>query len=292
MQEIREQKLTGERALFAQHDALITDCVFEDGESPLKESRDITVNHSVFRWKYPLWYSDNVDVHDTLFEFDAHAAFWYSKHMHFTDCTIQAPKEFRRNDDVVLDNVAFTNAAETLWHCSNVTLRHVVANGDYFGMDSDHLTIGDFQLTGNYCFDGCRDVRVDNARLMCKDAFWNCENVVVRNSFIAGEYLAWNTRNITFENCTIQSLQGLCYVDELTLRNCRLIDTTRSFEYCTDVDADVTTRIDGVVNPVSGTIRAADFGEIVQNDKNIDTSAVHLLTRDGDELGAAVGKRA
>ncbi len=31
---------------------------------------------------------------------------------------------------------------------------------------------------------------------------------------------------MTFENCTIQSLQGLCYSDGLTLRTCRLLDTT------------------------------------------------------------------
>ena len=44
------------------------------------------------------------------------------------------------------------------------------------------------------------------------------------------------------------------------MRDCRLINTTRSFEYCSDIDADVTTRIDSVVNPISGVIRAAAFG--------------------------------
>lgn len=63
------------------------------GHTNAKESRDITVTDSMCRWKYPLWHSDNVTVSNTLSEFDAHAAFWYSNHMRFTDCTIQAPKE-------------------------------------------------------------------------------------------------------------------------------------------------------------------------------------------------------
>ena len=53
-------------------------------------------------------------------------------------------------------------------------------------MNSENLDIRDFQLTGNYCFDGARNVTVDHARLISKDAFWNCENVTVRNSFISG----------------------------------------------------------------------------------------------------------
>lgn len=277
MNTISQQLLTGERALFQARDVTIEDCVFEDGESPLKHARIVAVKDSVFRWKYPLWYSDHVNVERSLFEFNAHAAFWYSKHMVFRDCTIQAPKEFRRNEDVTVENTAFTDAAETFWECHDVTLRNVSATGDYFGMNSENMDIRDFQLTGNYCFDGCRNITVDHARLLSKDAFWNCENVTVRDSFISGEYLAWNTKNITFEHCTIESLQGLCYVDGLVMRDCRLINTSRAFEYCTNIDTEVTTRIDSIVNPVSGTIRAQAFGSVVQNDPAIDTTKVTLI---------------
>ena len=51
--EIKQQTLTGERALFQGNGLQITDCVFMDGESPLKESQDIELNGSLFRWKYP-----------------------------------------------------------------------------------------------------------------------------------------------------------------------------------------------------------------------------------------------
>ena len=37
MTEINQKRWTGERALFAGYDLKITECIFEDGESPLKE---------------------------------------------------------------------------------------------------------------------------------------------------------------------------------------------------------------------------------------------------------------
>ena len=57
-----ERKIfTGERALFGARDLTLTDCIFEDGESPLKESAGLTLRGCSFRWKYPLWYSRNRD---------------------------------------------------------------------------------------------------------------------------------------------------------------------------------------------------------------------------------------
>ena len=53
--EIRQQFLTGERALFHARDLNIYDTIFDAGESPLKESRNIELWGSMFRWKYPLW---------------------------------------------------------------------------------------------------------------------------------------------------------------------------------------------------------------------------------------------
>ena len=41
MQEITRAFLTGERALFASENLKITDSIFDAGESPLKESRNI-----------------------------------------------------------------------------------------------------------------------------------------------------------------------------------------------------------------------------------------------------------
>ena len=50
-QEIRQGFLTGERALFQGENLQIFDTIFTDGESPLKESYNIELYESMFKWK-------------------------------------------------------------------------------------------------------------------------------------------------------------------------------------------------------------------------------------------------
>ena len=186
-----------------------------------------------------------------------------------TDCDIQAPKNFRRSSAIELCNVVFSNAAETLWHCDNVAMDTVVARGDYFAMNSRNMKIRNLRLDGNYAFDGASDLEISDSRLLCKDAFWNAENVVVRNSYILGEYLGWNSRNVTFVDCVIESLQGMCYMTDLRLENCKLLNTTLSFEYST-VKAYINGQVDSIKNPVGGEISADSVGEIIFDDPAVD----------------------
>lgn len=51
MKTIQEKHFEGERSLFKERDAKIIDSVFENGESPLKESRHIKLQNTIFRWK-------------------------------------------------------------------------------------------------------------------------------------------------------------------------------------------------------------------------------------------------
>ena len=187
MKKIEQQLLTGERALFQEKDLEIYNSTFIDGESPLKESDHIALYHSFFKWKYPLWYSENILLKDcTLFDM-ARAGIWYTNHISLEDCIIDAPKSFRRTKDITLKNITMTNASETLWNCSDIIMNQVTAKGDYFAMNSKNLQIDGFQLVGNYSFDGCENIIMRNAKLLSKDAFWNCENVTVYDSTISGE---------------------------------------------------------------------------------------------------------
>ena len=78
MKTVSNNLFTGERALFKQTDLNVTDCTFADGESPLKECCNITVNNCDFKWKYPLWYGKNVCVADSRFAETARAGIWYT----------------------------------------------------------------------------------------------------------------------------------------------------------------------------------------------------------------------
>lgn len=278
MREIRQQRLTGERALFGQEDLAIYDTIFEDGESPLKECKNITVNGSMFKWKYPLWYSKDIKVKDsTIFEM-GRAGIWYTENITVEDTMVEAPKNFRRCTNVTLRNVSMPNAEETFWNCENVVMDNVFAKGDYYAMNCKNMKISNFNLYGNYSFDGCEHIEIHQAKLLSKDAFWNSDHVVVYDSFISGEYLGWNAKNLTLVNCTIESLQGLCYIDNLVMKNCKLINTTLAFEYST-VDVDITGKIDSVMNPTSGTIRADQIEELILEKDKIDPGKTKIIVR-------------
>lgn len=288
--EIRQKSYTGERPLFKGKSLKIVDSTFSDGESPLKESSDIELHSSMFKWKYPLWYSEDISVKNcTWFEM-ARAGVWYTKNISVEDSAIEAPKNFRRCEKVALKNVSFPNAAETLWHCKEISMKHVMAKGDYFAMNSEDMVIDDLTLYGNYSFDGAKNVEIRNSHLLSKDAFWNSENVTVYDSFISGEYLGWNAKNLTLINCTVESLQGMCYIDNLVMKNCKLINTTLAFEYST-VDADIIGTIDSVFNPSGGTIQADSIGEIIIEKDKVNPAKTKIICRrnpDGSDIKQAM----
>jgi hypothetical protein len=278
MKKYQAQSFEGERPLFGEQNATIMNTTLGEGESPLKETRNIVLKNSIFKWKYPLWYSKHVSIDRTILETVAHAGIWYTDDIKMTNCSIQASKTFRRSSHIILNDVHLSNAAETLWACDHVKLDRVQANGQYFGMNSQNMFINHLDLIGNYCFDGAKNVEVHNSTLVSKDAFWNCENVTVYDSVINGEYLGWNTKNLTLVNCIIESDQGLCYIDHLTMRHCKLLETDLAFEYCTDIDAEIDSRIMSVKNPISGQIQAQGINELIMDPTKIDPSKTTITT--------------
>ena len=277
MQKIFERRLVGERALFKGHDLHIIDSVFADGESPLKESENLLIENSSFQWKYPLWYVKNADLRNCMFFETARAAIWYTDNVSLTGILYAAPKGFRRTKHIRMNGVNFSNASETLWNCEDIEMQDISVKGDYFAMNSENIRTEGLHLVGNYAFDGCKNIEIHNSKLISKDAFWNCENVEIYDSYISGEYLGWNSKNVTLMNCTIESLQGFCYMNNVVLKNCNLLNTTLAFEYST-VDAEVTSYIDSVKNPISGKIMAKGIGELIFDDPKIDKSKTKIST--------------
>ena len=277
-EEIRQQFYVGERPLFHRDHLKVVDTIFTDGESPLKECHDIELEGSMFKWKQPLWYARNIVARNCTWFDMARAGVWYTDHILVEDCAIEAPKNFRRCHDLTLRNVSFPNAAETVWHCNGVVMENVTARGDYFAMNCSDVKVANLTLYGNYSFDGAVNVEVRDSKLLSKDAFWNGSDVTVYDSFISGEYLGWNAKNLTLINCTVESLQGMCYIDNLVMKNCKLINTTLAFEYST-VDAEITTKIDSVLNPSGGVIRAEHIDELMMERDKIDPSKTKIICR-------------
>lgn len=98
----------------------------------------------------------------------ARAGVWYTDNISVIDSIVEAPKNFRRCNNLKLKNVTFPNAQETLWSCDHVDIENVSAKGDYFGMNTNNLIMKNFQLVGNYSFDGSRNVEVHDSKLISR----------------------------------------------------------------------------------------------------------------------------
>lgn len=273
---IIQEYFTGERPLFGRKNLFIEDTIFGEGESPLKECNNIELKNSMFQWKYPLWYSNHIKAEDCTWAEMARAGVWYSNDIEIKNSLIQAPKNFRRCSRLLLHHVTLTNAQETLWNCSDIVMKEVQAKGDYFAMNCQNMQIEDFELVGNYSFDGAKNVEIHHAKMLSKDAFWNTENVTVYDSFISGEYLGWNAKNLTLINCTIESLQGMCYIENLTMKSCRLLNTTLAFEYST-VNAEIKGKVESILNPKSGTIKADGINQLILEEDRMDSSKTKII---------------
>ena len=68
----------------------------------------------------------------------------------------------------------------------------------------------------------------------------------------------------------------MCYIDNLVMKNCKLINTTLAFEY-SSVDADINSKIDSVMNPSSGIIRAEHIDNLILEKDKIDPSKTKII---------------
>ena len=62
------------------------------------------------------------------------------------------------------------------------------------------------------------------------------------------------------------------------MKNCSLINTDLSFEYCSDIDATINTAIDSVKNPINGRITAPAIGKVIFDDPAIDAHQTIITT--------------
>lgn len=256
-----------ERAFYASRDVALDFCRFEgaaDGESALKESRDLTLSDCFFALRYPLWHVENCSLRRCEMTETCRAALWYATRVSASDCLLHGTKVLRESKQVSLEKCDM-KSEECGWFCRDVRLSDVSAAGDYFLFHASQIEAKNLTFSGKYSFQYTENVLLDACTLDTKDAFWHAENVTVRNSVIKGEYLGWYSNGLTLINCRIEGTQPLCYCKRLTLINCTVTHGDLAFEY-SDVCASVRGKIDSVKNPCAGHIEADEIGEIIRDE--------------------------
>ena len=257
-----------ERALYGGNGVIVKNCRFDgpaDGESALKESREVFVKDSYFNLRYPFWHNTHLEIVDSEMTDKCRAAVWYSKDVRIKGTKMYGIKGLRECSDIEIVRCDIISP-EFGWYVRNISMVDTTAESEYFMMRSAGLSFQDVRMKGKYSFQYIEDSIFENCEFDTKDAFWHAKNVTIRNSMVKGEYLAWYSENVTFENCTIQGTQPLCYCKNLKLIDCKMIDADLSFEK-SDVDATLIGDIASIKNPTSGSIRVDRVGEIIMDDE-------------------------
>ena len=267
MKEIRGRRFPNERDLYAAKDIKLVDCVFdgaEDGESALKEAKNIVLENCFMNLRYPLWHDGGVTLSGCSMSENCRAALWYSSDIRVTDSKLHGIKALRECDGATIENSEIVSP-EFGWKSRNVTLNQTTVQSEYLFLLAQDLRLNGVNFKGKYSFQYVENATVENSVLDTKDAFWHCKNVTVKNSVVKGEYLGWYSENLTFINCTIIGTQPLCYCKNLKLVGCEMADTDLSFEY-SEVEAEIKGTVLSVKNPKSGRITADAVSEIILTD--------------------------
>ena len=267
MNKYENQVFDQERALYGSDGIEVSGCRFDgpaDGESALKESRNILVRDCFFNLRYPFWHDKHLTIRSSEMTQLCRAALWYSEDITIEDSLLHGIKALRECGDVRISGSDIISP-EFGWSVRGLNMKDSSAQSEYFMMRSERLSFDNVKLKGKYSFQYITDSVFTNCDFDTKDAFWHARNVLVKDSVIRGEYLAWYCENVTFENCTIIGTQPLCYCKGLKMKGCRMIDADLSFER-SEVEAEILTAVDSIKNPRKGYIRVSAVGEIIRDD--------------------------
>lgn len=262
---IENQQFDEERALYNLQNADVKNCVFAgpaDGESVLKESRDVNLTDCTFSLRYPLWHVKKFTMEHSSMDELTRAAIWYASDGVIRSSTLGGIKAVRECERISLEDCHIVSQ-EFGWKSEGITLTDSDIEAEYLFFDSRNVKLERVNMKGKYSFQYMKNLEITDCVLDTKDAFWHSENVTVRNSVVKGEYLAWFSDGLTLIDCKIIGTQPLCYCKNLKLINCTMEDTDLSFEY-SEVEADVKGHVISIKNPKAGIITVDSVGEIIK----------------------------
>lgn len=103
MKTIENRTFDDERALYNLKDTLVKNCTFsgpKDGESVLKETRNIKVIDSKFSLRYPIWHAQKYQLINSVLDENTRAPIWYSNDGLIDKCNIKGVKLLRECNNV------------------------------------------------------------------------------------------------------------------------------------------------------------------------------------------------
>ena len=266
MKIIKDKSFDMERALYESDGVVLEGCSFcgeADGESALKESRDVKASNCFFDLRYPFWHDTNAEIVNCEMTEKCRAPLWYSKNVDIYETKLHGVKALRECEYVNITKSSIISS-EFGWSCKNVKIKDSYAKGEYFMMNTCGVHLENVKMEGKYSFQYIKDAIIENCELDTKDAFWHAKNVTVKNCVVKGEYLGWYSESVTFESCIITGTQPLCYCKDLKLIGCEMHQCDLAFEK-SEVMAEITTPVISIKNVANGKITVPCVDEITKD---------------------------
>ena len=281
MKIIENERFGEERALYGTADAIVKNCRFdgeEDGESALKESRNVRVEECFMNLRYPFWHDKDLVIRGGEMTENCRAALWYDENVTVEGCRMNGIKALRECNGVLLKHTV-ARSPEFGWRCRDIRVEDCELTSEYAFFESRKIDCERMKFTGKYSFQYTENVTIRRSELNTKDAFWHAKNVRVEDSVVNGEYLGWYSEGLTLVRCRIKGTQPFCYCKSLTLIDCILEDCDLAFEY-SEVDATVLSHIVSVKNPRKGTIRAKSVGELILTRNSVYPAEARVIAQE------------
>lgn len=139
-----------ERALYGAENLSVVNCSFDgpaDGESALKECRNIEVQNSYFNLRYPFWHDEIIAIQGSELTDACRAALWYSKNITIADTKLHGIKALRECDTVKMQDCSVISP-EFGWSVQNLWMADCTVQSEYFMMRSAHLQFQNVQMRG------------------------------------------------------------------------------------------------------------------------------------------------
>ncbi len=267
MKIIENKNFPNERDLYGANDICLKNCTFdgkEDGESALKEAKDIKMEACFMNLRYPLWHDERVEMDNVKMTDKCRAALWYSDDIVIKNSNLLGIKALRECKRIKISNTKVVSP-EFGWKSHEIDIEDSKLESEYLFLMASDINLKKVNFKGKYSFQYVENAVIEDCMLDTKDAFWHSKNITVKNSVVKGEYLAWYSDGLTLINCKIIGTQPFCYCTNLKLIDCTMEETDFSFEY-SDVEATVNSDILSVKNPRSGYITCDSIGELIYTD--------------------------
>ena len=276
---IENQIFSKERDLYNLKDTVVQNCKIEgeeDGESALKECRNIHVINTELKLRYPLWHDHTFLIKNCHMYDTCRAALWYSTNGTISSSKLHGIKALRECSNISINHCDI-NSDEFGWKCNDIIMANTKINSAYLFFESNNITLKNVEFKGKYSFQYVKNLIINDSILDTKYSFWHSKNVVIKNSVVKGEYLGWYSEDLTLINCTITGLQPLCYCKHLTLINCTMVGCDLAFENCTNIAAEVRGKMKSIKNPISGSIKVDEVEEIIFDNEVYEGQAVIIV---------------